>query len=64
MSDITRRMHKLLIKSGFELVRQNNHRVYRNEQGIQIYTSNSASDYRAYKNMISDLRKLGIKIYV
>lgn len=62
MSDITRQMHKLLIKSGFELVRQNKHRVYRNEQGIQIYTSASASDHRALKNLKSDLRKYGIAI--
>jgi len=44
--------------AGAVLVRTGKHRVYRLPNGQTLVTSNSASDWRAEKNMLRDLKRL------
>src|SRR5205809_1048134 len=48
----------LLREHGFRLVRQTKHHVWRNPQGKVFVTPSTPSDWRAWRNRLTDLKKV------
>lgn len=47
-----------LKRLGYVLVRSKNHLVYRHSSGAQVSVAKSASDGRAFSNLLSDARRM------
>lgn len=51
-------IEQLLRNHGFELARQNKHKVYKREDGTTFVTASTPSDWRAERNQMSDLARV------
>lgn len=57
-NEIKSRVMKLAKSYGFELLRSKKHLIFKHESGIRLVTGKSISDYRALKNIESNIKKL------
>ena len=56
MADPAKQLESLLRLHGFKVVRETKHLVYKNPQGKIFVTSKTPSDWRAQRNMLTELR--------
>ena len=54
---LAREVRKELAGMGYELARSKRHLIYKHKCGATISVSKSASDPRAFKNLLSDARR-------
>jgi hypothetical protein len=54
----TTTIERLLSRHGFDLARQNKHKVYKREDGTTFVTASTPSDWRAERNQISTLSRV------
>lgn len=57
-SESTKKIVAIAGRYGFKLIRSKRHLVFRNQDGVQLVTSASPSDQRAFKNIESNIKKL------
>ena len=55
--DTTKQIVALAQSYNFKLIRQTKHLIFRHESGAQVVTSASCGDWRALKNVESDIKK-------
>ena len=59
--DATKRIVALAKSYDFKLIRQNKHLIFRHESGAQVVTSASCADWRALKNVETNIKQALLK---